>query len=138
MGQDTDGLTRGFSAALDWAIKLDKDDFIGKPELAWQHGTENGGPAPGGARLVGLQPEDGSLVPPEASQIVDGRRIAGRVTSSRMSPTLGRSICLAQVEAGLAAPGTRVTVRLPGGRLIGARVTEHLAHVDPEGSRMRV
>jgi hypothetical protein len=31
-----------------------------------------------------------------------------------------------------------VTVRLPGGRLIGARVTEHLAHVDPEGSRMRV
>jgi sarcosine oxidase subunit alpha len=136
VGQDTDGLTRGFSAALDWAIKLDKDDFIGKPELAWQHETENG--TSGGSRLVGLQPEDGSLVPPEASQIVDGPRIVGRVTSSRMSPTLGRSICLAQVEAALAAPGTRVTVRLPGGRLIGARVTEHLAHVDPEGSRMRV
>jgi sarcosine oxidase subunit alpha len=135
VGQDTDGLTRGFSAALDWAIKLDKDDFIGKPELAWQH-AENA--ASGGPRLVGLQPEDGSVVPPEASQIVDGRRIAGRVTSSRMSPTLGRSICLAQVEAPLAAPGTRVTVRLPGGRLVGARVTEHLAHVDPEGSRMRV
>jgi sarcosine oxidase, subunit alpha len=134
VGQDTDGLTRGFSAALDWAIKLDKDDFIGKPELAWQHDIENGS----GLRLVGLQPEDGSLVPPEASQIVDGPRIVGRVTSSRMSPTLGRSICLAQVEAALAAPGTRVTVRLPGGRLVGARVTEHLAHVDPEGSRLRV
>ena len=77
-------------------------------------------------------------MPPEASQIVDGPRIVGRVTSSRMSPTLGRSICLAQVEAGLAAPGTQVTVRLPGGRLAGARVTEHLAHTDPEGSRMRV
>jgi sarcosine oxidase, subunit alpha len=134
VGQDTDGLTRGFSAGLDWAIKLDKADFIGKPELAWQHDVENGS----GSRLVGLQPEDGSLVPPEASQIVDGRRIVGRVTSSRMSPTLGRSICLAQVEAALAAPGTRVTVRLPGGRLVGARVTEHLAHVDPEGSRLRV
>jgi sarcosine oxidase subunit alpha len=134
VGQDTDGLTRGFSAALDWAIKLDKDDFLGKPELVWQHEFENGT----GSRLVGLQPVDGSLVPPEASQIVDGRRIVGRVTSSRMSPTLGRSICLAQVEAALAAPGTLVTVRLPGGRLIGARVTEHLAHVDPEGSRMRV
>ena len=133
VGQDTDGLTRGFSAALDWAIKLDKDDFIGKPELAWQQSANGHSP-----RLVGLQPEDGSLVPPEASQIVDGPRIVGRVTSSRMSPTLGRSICLAQVEAALAAPGTRVTVRLPGGRLIGARVTEHLAHVDPEGSRMRV
>ena len=87
---------------------------------------------------MGLQPEDGAVVPPEASQIVDGSRIVGRVTSSRMSPTLGRSICLAQVEAPLAAPGTRVTVRLPGGALIAARVTEHLAHVDPEGSRMRV
>jgi sarcosine oxidase subunit alpha len=135
VGQDTDGLTRGFSAALDWAIKLDKDDFLGKPELAWQHEDENGASAP---RLVGLQPEDGTVVPPEASQIVDGSRILGRVTSSRMSPTLGRSICLAQVEAARAAPGTRVTVRLPGGRLIAARVTEHLAHVDPEGSRMRV
>jgi len=134
VGQDTDGLTRAFSAGLDWAIKLDKDDFLGKPELAWQHDIENGS----GSRLVGLQPEDGSLVPPEASQIVEGSRIVGRVTSSRMSPTLGRSICLAQVEAALAAPGTRVTVRLPGGRLVGARVTEHLAHVDPEGSRLRV
>jgi sarcosine oxidase subunit alpha len=132
VGQDTDGLTRGFSAGLDWAIKLDKDDFLGKPELAWQHDA-----APG-MQLVGLQPEDGSVVPPEASQIVDGPRIAGRITSSRMSPTLGRSICLGQVSASLAAPGTLVTVRLPGGRLIGARVTEHLAHVDPEGSRMRV
>jgi sarcosine oxidase subunit alpha len=147
VGQDTDGLTRGFSAGLDWAIKLDKDDFLGKPELAWQHeaGGGRGGGAGGreggasrGPRLVGLQPEDGTVVPPEASQIIDGPRIAGRVTSSRMSPTLGRSICLAQVEAALAAPGTRVTIRLPGGRLVTARVTEHLAHVDPEGSRMRV
>ncbi len=137
VGQDTDGLTRGFSAGLDWAIKLDKDDFLGKPELAWQH-EAGGGEGRGGPRLVGLQPEDGTVVPPEASQILDGPRIAGRVTSSRMSPTLGRSICLAQVEAALAAPGTRVTIRLPGGRLVTARVTEHLAHVDPEGSRMRV
>jgi sarcosine oxidase subunit alpha len=137
VGQDTDGLTRGFSAGLDWAIKLDKDDFLGRPELAWQHDNASSGGGPG-MQLVGLQPEDGSVVPPEASQIVDGPRIAGRITSSRMSPTLGRAICLGQVSASLAAPGTVVTVRLPGGRLIGARVTEHLAHVDPEGSRMRV
>jgi sarcosine oxidase, subunit alpha len=140
VGQDTDGLTRGFSAGLDWAIKLDKDDFAGKPELAWQHAAAgpDGAPRLAGPRLVALQPEDGAVVPPEASQLVDGPRIVGRVTSSRMSPTLGRSICLAQVEAALAAPDSRVTIRLPGGRLIGARVMEHLAHVDPEGSRMRV
>jgi sarcosine oxidase, subunit alpha len=130
VGQDTDGLTRGFSAGLDWAIKLDKDDFVGKPELAWQGGS--------GTRLVGLQPVDGSVVPEEASLIMDGTVIAGRITSSRMSPTLGRSICLAQVEARLAEPGTLVTVRLPSGRSIEARVQPQHAHVDPDGGRMRV
>jgi sarcosine oxidase subunit alpha len=61
VGQDTDGLTRGFSAGLDWAIKLDKDDFAGKPELAWQlaEGT--------GTRLVGLQPVDGTVAPTSAA-----------------------------------------------------------------------
>jgi sarcosine oxidase subunit alpha len=132
VGQDTDGLTRGFSAALDWAIKLDKDDFVGKPELVWQQAEGDG------LRLVALQPDEPSVVPAEASQIVEGTRIVGRITSSRMSPTLGRSVCLGQVEPHLAGPGTQVTVRLPSGQLITARVCEHLAHVDPEGSRMRV
>jgi len=132
VGQDTDGLTRAFSAGLDWAIKLDKDDFAGKPELAWQLAQGIG------TKLVGLQPVDPSVVPAEASLIVDGGTIAGRITSSRMSPTLRRSICLAQVEARLAEPGTVVTVRLPGGRLIEARVTPQHAHVDPDGGRMRV
>jgi sarcosine oxidase, subunit alpha len=132
VGQDTDGLTKAFSAGLDWAIKLDKDDFAGKPELAWQlaQGITT--------KLVGLQPVDTSVVPEEASLIVDGDTIAGRITSSRMSPTLRRSICLAQVDARLAAPGTVVTVRLPSGRLIQARVTPQHAHVDPDGGRMRV
>src|SRR5262249_1480900 len=84
--QGTDALTRAFSAALDWAIKLDKDDFVGKPELAWQH-DDGSGP-----RLVGLQPVDHSVVPEEASLIVEGGHIAGRVTSSRMSPTLHRPV----------------------------------------------
>jgi sarcosine oxidase subunit alpha len=132
VGQDTDGLTRGFSAGLEWAIKLDKDDFAGKPELAWQF-ADGSGP-----RLVGLQPVDSSVVPEEASLIVEGGHIAGRITSSRMSPTLRRSICLGQVEARLAGPGTEVTVRLPSGRLIAATVMPQLAHVDPDGERMRV
>jgi sarcosine oxidase, subunit alpha len=132
VGQDTDGLTRGFSAGLDWAIKLDKADFVGKRELEWQNAAGDG------LRLVGLQPADGTVVPAEASQIVEGPRIVGRITSSRMSPTLGRPVCLAQVEPRLSEPGTAVTVKLPDGRLITARVSEHLAHVDPEGSRLRV
>jgi sarcosine oxidase subunit alpha len=131
VGQDTDGLTGGFSAGLDWAVKLDKDDFAGKPELRWQEASG------GYPRLVGLQPEDGSVVPAESCQIVAGGSIVGRVTSSRMSPALGRSICLALLAAHLAVPGTCVDVRLPDGRRVAARVMDGLAHVDPGGERLR-
>jgi sarcosine oxidase, subunit alpha len=131
VGQDTDGLTKAYSAGLDWAVKLDKDDFVGRPELVWQHESGRG------PRLVGLQPVDATVVPPEASQIVEGNRILGRITSSRMSPTLRRSVCLAQLDSAYAAPGTEVTVALPDGRRIAARVTAHHAHVDPEGNRLR-
>ncbi|GEL17377.1 2Fe-2S iron-sulfur cluster-binding protein [Pseudonocardia asaccharolytica] len=132
VGQDTDGLTQAYTAGLGSLVKLDKQDFIGKPELTWQ--AERGGYP----LLVGLQPIDGRIVPAEASQIIAGGRIVGRITSSRMSPTLGRSICLGQVEAGLAKPGAVVTVRLIDGRNIPAAVTPQLAHVDPEGERQRV
>ncbi|HWN27660.1 MAG TPA: 2Fe-2S iron-sulfur cluster-binding protein [Actinomycetospora sp.] len=132
VGQDTDGLTQAFSAGVDEMVKLDKPDFVGRPELVWQ---EQRGTHP---RLVGLRPLDGSVVPPEASQILDrAGAIAGRVTSSRMSPTLGRSIALAQLDPELAVLGTRVTVRLPDGRDVTAEVTERV-HVDPEGERQRV
>jgi sarcosine oxidase, subunit alpha len=65
------------------------------------------------------------------------KRIVGRITSSRMSPTLGRSICLGFVAPHLAEPGTTVTVHLPDGERIPARVMEHHAHFDPEGARQR-
>ena len=132
VGQDTDGLMQGFSAGLDWLIKLDKEDFAGRPELAWQQARR------GFSHLVGLQPVDPQELPPEASQIIEGvGTIVGRITSSRMSPTLERSICLGIVAPHLAAPGTEVTVRLPDGRDVAALVMEHHAHVDPEGVRLR-
>jgi sarcosine oxidase, subunit alpha len=133
VGQDTDGLTKAYSAGLDWAVKLDKADFVGKPELRWQ--AERGGHP----RLVGLRPLDAKVVPEEASQIVsDGGYIVGRITSSRMSPTLRHPICLGQVDAHLADPGTRLTVRLRDGSDTTVEVTAEHAHFDPEGERQRV
>ncbi|HET9965205.1 MAG TPA: 2Fe-2S iron-sulfur cluster-binding protein [Rubrobacter sp.] len=132
VGQDTDGLTGPYEVGLGRMVRLDKDDFAGKPELAWQSERDSR------LRLVGLQPHDGSLVPPEASQIVENKNeIVGRITSSRMSPTLGRSICLGFVAQHLTTPGTKVTVRLPDGERIPASVTPHHAHYDPEGTRQR-
>ena len=132
VGQDTDALTQGYGAGISWAIKPDKEDFVGKPELAWQSEREDY------PRLVGIRPLDRSVVPPEASQIVEGRKnIVGRITSSRFSPTLNRSICLGFVAPHLAKPGTNVTVQLPDGRRITANVMKLHAHFDPEGTRSR-
>ena len=133
VGQDTDALTLAPSTGMESLIKLDKDDFAGKPELGWL--LEKGGYP----RVVALQPTDPKLVPEEACQIVrDGtNEIAGRITSSRYSPTLDRSICLGQVDPSLAEPGTIVTIQLVDGRRETARVMEHHAHFDPEGERLR-
>jgi sarcosine oxidase subunit alpha len=133
VGQDTDGLTTAYDAGLDWLVKLDKADFIGKPELVWAQQDGNSR-----ARLVALQPVDRSVVPPEASQILRGANtIVGRVTSSRMSPTLERSVCLGYVDGDLAEPGTIVTIRLPDGRNVEAAVMPEHAQFDPEGRRLR-
>jgi sarcosine oxidase subunit alpha len=132
VGQDTDGLTKGHAAGLGWAIKSEKPDFAGKPELAWEDAA---GPS---VRLVALQPDDPQVVPPEASQIIAGDDLLGRITSSRMSPTLGRSVCLAQVRTDVAVAGAGVVIRLPNGRDIAATILDQHAHYDPEGARLRV
>ncbi len=137
VGQDTDGLTRMPSTGLDALIKLDKDDFAGKPELAWSLTEPAAGELP---RIVAIQPTDPNLVPAEACQIVrvGTNEIIGRITSSRFSPTLERSICLGQVLPEAAGAGTELTVVLTDGTRTTATVMAHHAHFDPEGARLRV
>ena len=142
VGQDSDALTKAPTAGLDWLVKLDKPDFAGRPELQWALEGEPGAEPEALPQLVAVQPTDPSYVPPEACQIVargpDGReRIIGRVTSSRFSPTLERSICLAQVEADHAGAGTEVTVVDITGSRHTAAVMAHHAHFDPTGERLR-
>ncbi len=132
VGQDTDGLTKGPSTGMTSLIKFDKEDFAGKPELAWA--LEDEAPL-----VVSIQTNDPTIVPEEASQIVraNSNEILGRITSSRMSPTLNRSVCLGQVVPEVAAAGTELTVLLTTGARVKARVMEHHAHFDPEGARLR-
>ncbi|NDH87978.1 MAG: sarcosine oxidase, partial [Actinobacteria bacterium] len=133
VGQDTDGLSKAPVTGLNPLLKLDKDDWAGMPEVAW---TMESGDHP---VIVACQPDNGSVVPEEAAQILRAgtTEIIGRITSSRMSPTLNRSICLAQVTKEFAAPGTSLEVLLVSGERITATVQEHHAHFDPEGARLR-
>jgi len=133
VGQDTDGLSKAPVTGLNPLLKLDKDDWAGMPEVAWAMAS---GDHP---VIVACQPDNGSVVPEEAAQILRAgtTEIVGRITSSRMSPTLNRSICLAQVTKEFAAPGTSLEVLLVSGERITATVQEHHAHFDPEGARLR-
>lgn len=136
VSQDTDGLTDPFMAGLDWAVKLDKPNFVGKPSLVriQQRGVTH--------KLVGYEMLDPTLVPEEANQIVQpnpqwpiGLEIIGRVTSSRFSPTLKKSIGLCWLPVERSAPGSQFTVRIRGELHQGKVVS--LPFYDPEGERLK-
>lgn len=131
VGQDTDALTQALSLGPGAAKNLDRHEFSGKPEIRWQAERASY------PRLVGLRPLGTALAPPEGCQIVDGdRRIVGRITSSCVSPMLGRPICMGLVGADLAAAGTVVSVLLPDGSRVAAEVTSSRVHFDPEAIRL--
>ncbi len=139
VGQDTDALTPALSTGVGALLKLDKPDFAGKAEIGWTIDGQAANPRDGAPVIVAIQPTDPELVPAEACQIVrEGTNdILGRITSSRMSPTLGRSVCLGQVEPEQSTPGTTLTIVLTNGTRATATVMEHHAHYDPEGVRLR-
>jgi sarcosine oxidase subunit alpha len=136
VGQDTDGLTDPFMANLDWAVKMGKPDFVGKPSLVrvQRRGASH--------KLVGYQMVNPAVVPEEANQIVVpnphwpiGLEIIGRVTSARYSPTLQQSIGLCWLPLQYCEPGTEFTVRIRGELHQGCVVS--LPFYDPAGERLR-
>jgi sarcosine oxidase subunit alpha len=134
VGQDSDALTGPFSIGLGGMTRLDKTETLGIAELTWQAAN----PAALPYTLVAVQPEDRAYVPEESAQIVHDGRSIGRITSSCMSPTLGRGVALAQVSPLFADAGTRLLIRRVDGSYASAAVLDGLAHVDPEGTKLRV
>jgi sarcosine oxidase subunit alpha len=131
VGQDTDAESNPLEAAMPWIVKLDKEQqFIGRRAL--EHVAERGEREV----LVGFATMNGAL-PVEGAQLVGaGGEPAGRVTSARFSPRLGRAIGMAWVPAERSAEGTEIAVSRPGGEPIPALVT-HRAFNDPDGERLR-
>jgi sarcosine oxidase, subunit alpha len=129
VGADTDALTNPFEAGMAWAVKLDKEDFIGRvalQRLAIQKPNQN---------LVGFVMNGGSLPEDGAAILVDGK-LAGRVTSARYSPVNRKAVGLAWVPTDLAREGAEIDVRIDG-RLVRAHITQR-AFYDPEGARLRM
>jgi sarcosine oxidase, subunit alpha len=126
VGQDTDALSTPFEAGMDWVIKFDKQDFTGKHRLlsARASGTQN--------KLVGFMAD--RLVE-EGSAVVLDHKLAGRVTSARISPQVNRCVGIALVPAAMATEGTSFEIRSKG-NIVKARVYLQPFY-DPEGIRLK-
>jgi sarcosine oxidase subunit alpha len=129
VGVDSDALTNPFEAGMGWALKLDKEDFIGRSALRRLAGE------PLHQKLAGFVMDE-AVVPKDGAAIMIGGQLAGRVTSTRVSPLQGKAIGLAWVPAEVARDGAEVDVRVDG-RLARARITEKVFY-DPDGARLRM
>ena len=98
IGPDTDAI----SAGLGWVCALDKD-FTGVEEL---RRIDDEGPE---RRLAAFVMEE-RAVPRQGMPIVEG----GEVTSGTHSPMLDQGIGMGYVPAGLAQPGTELTIDVRG------------------------
>ena len=139
VGQDTDGSVTPEDLGMGWAIANKKPfSFIGKRGMQREDCLRKDR-----KQLVGLLGKDPIRVLPEGGQIVfeDVAKIpadmVGHVTSSYMSPTLGRTFALALVRGGLNRMGETVQVSTGPGTWAAAEITGTVFY-DPDGDRQHV
>ncbi len=117
VGQDTDGLMNPFEANMSWAVHFKKPYFIGKPSLQKLKAQQQ-------RKLVGFELIDRSSDEAilESHLIIESGEMVGRVTSVAYSPTLEKTIGLADVSLDYAENGAVIHIKLGSGRLVEAKV----------------
>lgn len=116
-------------SGLDGLIRADKD-FLNKD--AWLAIADR--PAREKMVLLEIDAEEADATGGEPVFLPDGTP-AGQVSSGAYGYSVGRSLAIAYLKAGLAAPGDRVDVAILG-RPHAARVLER-PPFDPDGARLR-
>ncbi|AZQ33244.1 FAD-dependent oxidoreductase [Streptomyces cyaneochromogenes] len=117
-----------YEAGVGFAVKLDKDDFIGKAAL--ERRKENVR-----RRLTCLTIDDPRSVVLGKEPVYDGDRAVGYVTSAAYGYTIGKGIAYAWLPAEQATPGTRVQIGYFDRRVDAVVAEEPL--FDPTMSRLR-
>lgn len=137
VGQDTDGTCTPMDVGMDWIVSKKKQDFIGKRSFSRSDTAREGR-----KQLVGLLPKNARTVLPEGAHLVSEPNPAlptkaiGHITSSYMSPNLGRSFALALLEDGMNRHGEMLSVPLMDGTVQQVIVTDTV-FFDKEGERAR-
>jgi glycine cleavage system aminomethyltransferase T len=116
-------------AGLDFAVKLDKGDFVGRDALlaARERPVER--------RLACLVLEDPRSVALGSEPVRLNGDVVGRVTSGGYGYTVARSIAYGYLPAAEAEPGRAVEVEIFGEWVAGEVTKEPLW--DPKGERIR-
>ena len=131
-GKDTDGTTMPQDLGLTGPRDKRTTEYVGKRSLFTENAQRDDRP-----QFVGLTSLDGTLLPTGAHGVETStgkRRSIGFVTSSYMSPILGRPIALGLIERGLNRISEEVDLYHLGGSL-KARISPPCAF-DHEGSRL--
>ncbi|OGB17001.1 MAG: sarcosine oxidase subunit alpha [Burkholderiales bacterium RIFCSPLOWO2_12_67_14] len=137
IGQDTDGSVTPMDLGMGGLVTKTKD-CLGKRSLTREDTARSNR-----KQLVGLLPDDPSLVLTEGAQILNEAPtgptapMVGHVTSSYMSPTLGRSIAMALVKGGLGRMGERVHISQvgPNGPVVHTATIASPVFFDPKAER---
>jgi aminomethyltransferase len=113
-GHEIDRSTTPWEAKLDWTVKLDKGDFVGREALvaAKERGVRR--------QLVGYEIEARGIARQGSSVLHAGEQV-GAVTSGTWSPTFEKALGMAYVPVELAAVGTPVEIDVRG-KALAARV----------------
>jgi sarcosine oxidase, subunit alpha len=136
VGDETDGTTTPDDVGMSGMVSKKKADFLGKRSLEQSYLA-----SAGRKQLVGLLTEEPQDVLPDGAYAVESvkdkppMKMIGQVTSSYMSPTLGRSIAMALIENGRARMGETISFPLEGGKVVKARVVDHVFY-DKDGGRI--
>jgi sarcosine oxidase subunit alpha len=146
VGQETDGTTTPIDLGMEWIVSKQKTDFIGKRSLSRPDTNRQDR-----KQLVGLLPQDPTIVLPEGTQLTDISRadirknsllrkrhahsvpMIGHVTSSYWSPTIERGFALALVKEGRSRIGSSIFVQLESGPISASVVAPQF--FDQEGLR---
>ena len=105
-GADINENTNPIEAGLKWAIKLDKENFIGKNKLL----KIQKNPA---KKLVCIEMNE-RAIPRFDNNILFEDIIVGKVTSGTMSPSLKKGICMGYVDTKFCSQGNPISINIRG------------------------